>query len=482
VSELKDRQLIVSPGQTTGTVTAPTDEIHMCSVLFRGKTYRAYSMGYNRLVAGDIVSFADIDGVPHVVKASAGYPTRFRRRLSEWAGRFRANMLLQLCMRNAKKVYTYRFGIVDSITGEHSLISHCWDGRMRELNVEYAGVLRSSSSFSEGDPIVLYQKPTKEWIVIGRLAVITVAPDAIDFGNVPCVIGSDPVAVEVIQLDSDSTISIAAPAHFQVSSGGPYNSTATLPAPGGILNVKMVPTAKGTKMGPVLLSSVDASAEVIVLGLGQANIQRSPDVIDFGNVISGQSSTPSTIIVSGNGTTDGITVSAPAEFEVSDNSGGPWSSSVVLPAVGGTVYCRFSPVSDGTKSGEITISNPDDSKNVSLLGTGTTAVLVRVRYLVGTYPPGTFETTDISEYGTFVLPTVTGISFPPGTNMVGVGAYVTLFAEGVRVTSQFGLGEWTLTAPGTSHLECFLWVGEGDPLFGALKPPVVGPIVTIEPL
>jgi hypothetical protein len=97
----------------------------------------------------------------------------------------------------------------------------------------------------------------------------------------------------------------------------------------------------------------------------------------FGNVEVGSSSSSQTYTVSGDNLTGDVTVTAPAQFEVStDNT--TFSSSLTLTQSGGdlvgepvTIYARFSPTATGAASGNITHSSPGaTTQTVSVSGTG----------------------------------------------------------------------------------------------------------------
>jgi endonuclease G len=103
---------------------------------------------------------------------------------------------------------------------------------------------------------------------------------------------------------------------------------------------------------------------------------------DFGNVVVGTTSTPKSYTVSGISLSEGITITAPAEFQVSTNSGTGYTSQLVLPQSGGTVssttvFVRFAPTSLGAKGGNITHTSAGaETKNVAVSGTGVNAYTI----------------------------------------------------------------------------------------------------------
>jgi endonuclease G len=103
---------------------------------------------------------------------------------------------------------------------------------------------------------------------------------------------------------------------------------------------------------------------------------------DFGNVVVGTTSAPKSYTVSGISLSEGITITAPAEFQISTNSGTGYTSQLVLPQSGGTVasttiFVRFAPTSLGAKGGNITHTSAGaETKNVAVSGTGVNAYTI----------------------------------------------------------------------------------------------------------
>jgi endonuclease G len=103
---------------------------------------------------------------------------------------------------------------------------------------------------------------------------------------------------------------------------------------------------------------------------------------DFGNVPVGTTSAPKSYTVSGVGLSEGITITAPADFQVSTSSGSGYTTTLVLPQSGGTVsattiFVRFAPMSLGAKGGNITHESAGAAtKNVAVTGTGVNAYTI----------------------------------------------------------------------------------------------------------
>jgi hypothetical protein len=417
VSVLKDRQLIVSPGPTTGVVTVGTDSNYDCLVSFRGRAVSARSMGKNTLAAGDIVSVADIDGLMFAIKQSAGYPTRYKRPLTDWAARHPANLLLQLCLRNAKKEYTYRLGVVSSVAGDNSLIVECWDGLSRQCPVEYADELRSSSAFEAGEAVVLHQKAPNNWIVIGKLAALSALPSSIDFGEIAVGGGSDPVAVDVAQIGSTAAITVTAPSSFAVgeTSGGAFSISVALPGAGGIFYAKATPLSVGEKTGNISIVSADAAAVVAVSAEGVQSIVFTTPVCagfpEYGDVL--PITTPSGAWIGP------VAVTCSDDFQISLSAEGPWSTTLAGFSAGGSLYCRANPVDDGITSWTFrrvlvdfedwTVADTETSQPITRAVTGSVAF--GSEYSVPVSATAQALTVQLQQYG------VTG--GPPLTNNAG---------------------------------------------------------------
>jgi endonuclease G len=116
-------------------------------------------------------------------------------------------------------------------------------------------------------------------------------------------------------------------------------------------------------------------------------------ISDFGNVPVGTTSAPKSYTVSGVGLSEGITITAPAEFQISTNSGTGYVSSLSLPQSGGTVsattiFVRFAPASLGAKGGNITHASAGaETKNVAVAGTGVNAYTIDGTITTGSGAP-----------------------------------------------------------------------------------------------
>ncbi|MDW8436941.1 MAG: T9SS type A sorting domain-containing protein [Chloroherpetonaceae bacterium] len=120
---------------------------------------------------------------------------------------------------------------------------------------------------------------------------------------------------------------------------------------------------------------------IVITGtpLSTPSIIVSPSSLpSFGTVEVGSNSSSQTYTVSGDNLTDDVTVTAPAQFQVSTDNV-TFSSSLTLAKTGGgdlvgepvTIYARFSPTSTGAASGNIThASSGATTQTVAVSGTG----------------------------------------------------------------------------------------------------------------
>ncbi len=277
-----------------------------------------------------------------------------------------------------------------------------------------------------------------------------------------------------------ANITVTAPAEFEVSltEGSGYGSSVTLTQSGGTVATTTIyarfsPTTVGNKSGNIVLSSTGATSVNVAVS-GEAVAVLTPTIIAstatlpaFPQTAIATSSAAQSFTASGTGLTANITVSAPAEFEVSLTEGSGYGSSVTLTQSGGTVatttiYARFSPTNVGNKAGNIVLSSTGaTSVNVAVSGEAvmpTTSARYYVDAAVSSsgdglswatafktlteatsmtleggdivyIKPGTYvEHFEVSSNGTLILPNTTGISvtpghvvqFPAGTNLSGI--------------------------------------------------------------
>gem|GEM_PF-1950094 len=226
-----------------------------------------------------------------------------------------------------------------------------------------------------------------------------------------------------------ANITVTAPAEFEISltEGSGYGSSITLTQAGGTVSattiyVRFSPTTTGNKSGNITLTSTGATSQNVAVS-GEAIPPPSPEITTsvaslpaFPMTVTGTSSSAQSFTASGAYLTANMTITAPAEFEISLTEGSGYGTSLTLTPTGGTVanttiYARFSPTSVGNKSGNISLTSTGaTTKNVAVSGE---AVLV--------IPPEIItSTTSLPAYPL----TVTGTS-SSAQSFVASGTYLT---------------------------------------------------------
>lgn len=92
----------------------------------------------------------------------------------------------------------------------------------------------------------------------------------------------------------------------------------------------------------------------------------SPESIDFGEIMAGATSTTTVSVTTAFLPSD-ITVTAPANFQVSSN-GASFAATATVPAAGGNLYVRYAPTAAGSHSGTVTLTCGSLTKTVSVYG------------------------------------------------------------------------------------------------------------------
>ncbi|MCR4827788.1 MAG: choice-of-anchor J domain-containing protein, partial [Bacteroidales bacterium] len=100
--------------------------------------------------------------------------------------------------------------------------------------------------------------------------------------------------------------------------------------------------------------------------LTDATMTVNPESMDFGSVIAGSTSTK-TASVSAALLTSNISVTAPANFEVSAN-GTSYAATATLPQTGGTLYVRYNPSTVGNHNGNVTLTSGNINKTINVTG------------------------------------------------------------------------------------------------------------------
>ncbi|WGD35537.1 T9SS type A sorting domain-containing protein [Olleya sp. YS] len=275
-------------------------------------------------------------------------------------------------------------------------------------------------------------------------------------------------------LNLTQDITVTAPANFEVADAavGPYGPSTTVTQTGGTANSTpvYVRLASGltsnTYTGDITASSTGATNETLALtgtvspDVPQFSVFGTPGALNY--AVGAGPSNEETISVEGLFLNSNITVTAPANFEVSLTSGSGYSSSVIVPQAGGTVpntdvFIRLSAgLAVGPYSGDITVSSPpaaDQTVAVSgdVFGAATNALVLVGAYdgpLTGGTPKGIelVALADIPDLSVFGISSVTnGAGSSAGTveynfpaDAVTAGDRIFLATEGTQFANFFG--------------------------------------------
>lgn len=164
-------------------------------------------------------------------------------------------------------------------------------------------------------------------------------------------------------------------------------------------------TAPATNVGPVTFyydgvasnnnswedagDNVYAGSQIATPNSASSLLLAAPTVVPAFSSVTGIASLPQTITVGGGGLAGSVTVSAPAQFQVSLASSSGFASSLVLPISSGKLattilYVRYLPTSAST-SGNITLTDGvTTSPNIAVSGSTTATATVFVNSLIST--------------------------------------------------------------------------------------------------
>ncbi|UOQ77820.1 hypothetical protein MUN84_03945 [Hymenobacter sp. 5516J-16] len=141
-------------------------------------------------------------------------------------------------------------------------------------------------------------------------------------------------------LSGNITVSFANATSFEGSVDNVnFTSSLVLPSSGGTIFVRFRPQRLGTTTdefiqatGPANRSTISAFIDVRGTGTpGAPTISVDPTALGFGNQVTNTTSSPMSVNVTATSLTDGITVTAPAGFQVSTTANGTYSQTLTLP-------------------------------------------------------------------------------------------------------------------------------------------------------
>lgn len=298
-------------------------------------------------------------------------------------------------------------------------------------------------------------------------SIATSAAGTLNFGTLAVGQTSTPQSYTVTGTNTVGAITVTAPAQYQVASavGGPWSGSVSLPAAGGTAWVRYAPSSAGAATGNVShASSFATTVNVPVNGTAVVPTMTLSTVatMSFGTIEIGQVSLAQSYTVTGTNTVAPVIVTAPTDFQVAPAVGGPWGTSITLPAAGGTVFARFAPTVPGLVGGNVAhTSSFAATVNLAVNGTGIN--------IAGMPPVVTsFAPTSVPGGGTVI---VTGSNFSATTQVQfgGVNAASFTVNSPYQITAVLSSGGTSgsvsvIKAAGTATL----------PGFTFLPPPNIG--------
>jgi parallel beta-helix repeat protein len=235
----------------------------------------------------------------------------------------------------------------------------------------------------------------------GQIAVASLSPTSLDFGNQPVATSSAP---QTINVSNSGTLALQI---SSISISGDFGQTNNCPVslnPGASCSIAVTftPAASGARIGVLVVSSNGGVASASLSGTGTAPIPVfSSTALNFGNQRIGASAMQVvTLTNNGNGTFNngGIAITGAGDFSQTNNC--PAS---LAPGQSCTVSVTFVPVSRGAKAASLSVSTSQvTSPTVSLTGNGVAPVAVLTSAL--TFPAevvgtGSSQTASLSNAG-----------------------------------------------------------------------------------
>jgi Bacterial Ig-like domain (group 3) len=218
-------------------------------------------------------------------------------------------------------------------------------------------------------------------------------------------------------------LTVAAPTDVELSDDGglTWHSSLDLPQTSGTVapttvEARISGTAPaGGISGSISITSPGATSQSIPVS-GTANASSAPVVtttlgsIALGSSNPDDSGSAQTFDVGGTGLTGGMTVTAPAGVELSDDGGLTWQPTLSLPSADGTVVstpveARISPSAPaGAVSGTVTVASPGAAtQSIPVSGTANASPAPVVTTTVGSLPLGSSNPGDAGSAQTFTV-------------------------------------------------------------------------------
>ena len=192
-------------------------------------------------------------------------------------------------------------------------------------------------------------------------------------------------AMEVAGYFLSSNATITAPASFEVSSSASSGFASSLNLSPALTDVPLTkfyvrynPASAGNNSGNLSITSASANTVTVAIS-GTAANAGSPIINEVGmaaafGAVVGTPSAAQSFTVSGSNLTANITVTAPAQFQVSLSASSGFTASVSLTQISGNVpatpvYIRYNPASSGNHSGNVSLTSTGAiTQNIAVSG------------------------------------------------------------------------------------------------------------------
>jgi len=213
----------------------------------------------------------------------------------------------------------------------------------------------------------------------GVLITIAISPTSLNFAAQSPGTTSAPQTVTLTNTGSGTVTltSVVISGPFALAAGTTCNPNTQLTTNQNcLMNVTFSPTTPGPQSGAITLTdNAPGSPQTVPLtGNGSvAGVVFNPTSLSFGNVVTGQSSTPQTVTITNNGninlTVTGVAFTGTNPGDFSDING----CTTVAPNAKCTITVTFKPAAPGARSASLSVADnaPGSPQSVPLTGTGT---------------------------------------------------------------------------------------------------------------
>ena len=227
----------------------------------------------------------------------------------------------------------------------------------------------------------------KDVAVSGSSIPAITATSSMSAFSAPVGVNSAEQTYTVSGLNLIADIAIATPADFEIStsSGAGFGSSLSLTPTNGVVStttiyVRFLRSSAGTSAGNITQDSSGATQKTIAVSgtAGTPTLTVTSSMTAFGSTV-GNNSAEQTYTIAGAYLKGDVTVTAPADFQISKTTATGFSSSLTFSPANNTlatstVYVRFNRSTAGSSSGNITHTSLDAAtQNVPVSGTATVA-------------------------------------------------------------------------------------------------------------